>query len=343
MIRIFHNTSYHFLKHWRLAAGLTLAFIAAGLATYAITGGPNYSIEFTGGTLMQLKFKQAPDVAVVRATLDRAGIAGAEIQQFGSEVDYTIRARGEKQVQAQDAGAEGISRKIEAALTQKFGAGAVTIGRTEAVGPKVGGELRSGAIKAMLLASLFTLLYLAMRFDWRFGLAAVLSTSHDILVTFAFIKLMNIEVSLTVVAAILTLLGYSANDTIIIFDRVRENLRKIRKGESLPEVLDRSINETLPRSILTHATTLAATLALLLVAGEVIRPFAWVMAFGVFVATFSSIYVAGPILMYIESRYPRAAAEAQSRAMRAGNVEASASESPAPATTARGGNRVKAR
>ena len=341
MIRIFHNTTYHFLKHWRLAAGLTAAFIAAGLATYGITGGPNYSIEFTGGTLMQVQFKQAPDVAVLRATLDQAGIAGAEIQQFGTDVDYTIRAREAKQVQAQDAGAEGISRKIETALQQKYGANAVSVGRTEAVGPKVGSELRSGAIKAMLLASLFTLIYLAIRFDWRFGLAAVLSTTHDILVTFAFIKLMNIEVSLTVVAAILTLLGYSANDTIIIFDRVRENLRKIRKGESLPEVLDRSINETLPRSILTHATTLAATLALLLVAGEVIRPFAWVMAFGVFVATFSSIYVAGPILMYIESRYPRGAAEAQSRAMRAG-AEASAPAPPA-SPVARSGNRVKAR
>ena len=324
MIRIFHNTTYHFLKHWRLAAGLTAAFIAAGLATYGITGGPNYSIEFTGGTLMQVQFKQAPDVAVLRATLDQAGIAGAEIQQFGTDVDYTIRAREAKQVQAQDAGAEGISRKIETALQQKYGANAVSVGRTEAVGPKVGSELRSGAIKAMLLASLFTLIYLAIRFDWRFGLAAVLSTTHDILVTFAFIKLMNIEVSLTVVAAILTLLGYSANDTIIIFDRVRENLRKIRKGESLPEVLDRSINETLPRSILTHATTLAATLALLLVAGEVIRPFAWVMAFGVFVATFSSIYVAGPILMYIESRYPRSTTEAAGRAVRAGATPESA-------------------
>ncbi|MBL0172339.1 MAG: protein translocase subunit SecF [Gemmatimonadaceae bacterium] len=338
MIRIFHNTTYHFLKHCRLAAGLTAAFIAAGLVTYVTTGGPNYSIEFTGGTLMQVQFKQKPDVAVIRSTLDQAGITGAEIQQFGTELDYTIRARDEKQVEAQAAGAEGISKKIVSALTQKYGAGAVSMVRTEAVGPKVGSELRSGAFKAMLLASLFTLIYLAIRFDWRFGLAAVLSTAHDILVTLAFIKLLNIEVSLTVVAAILTLLGYSANDTIIIFDRVRENLRKMRKGESLPEVLDRSINETLPRSIMTHATTLAATLALLLVAGEVIRPFAWVMAFGVFVATFSSIYVAGPILMYIESRYPRGAAEAQSRAIRAGTDAASA---PAPSTAR--ADRAKAR
>lgn len=322
MIRIFHNTTYHFLRHWRIAAIATVAFIFLGLATYAVTGGPNYSIEFTGGTLKQVQFKTAPDVAELRSTLDKAGISGAEIQQFGTPLDYTIRAADAAEVASQDAGAEGVSQRIETALNAKYGADQITMVRTEAVGPRVGSELRSGAIKAILLASLFTLIYLAIRFDWRFGMAAVLSTSHDILVTMAFIKLMDIEVSLTVVAAILTLLGYSANDTIIIFDRVRENLHKTRKGESLTEVIDRSINETLPRSIMTHATTLAATLALLLVAGEVIRPFAWVMAFGVFVATFSSMYVAGPLLVYIESRYPRATTDHAGRVMRADAAKA---------------------
>ena len=319
MLRIFHNTKYEFVKHWRIAAGLTAAFILAGMVTFGITGGVNYSIEFTGGTLMQVQFKQAPDVAVVRSTLDKAGITGSEIQQYGTDTEYTIRARDEKQVEAQAAGAEGISKSIAAALEQQFGAGNVTIVRTEAVGPKVGSELRAGAFTAMLIASLFTLVYLAIRFDWRFGTAAVVSTAHDILLTMAFIKMFDIEVSLTVVAAILTLLGYSANDTIIIFDRVRENLKKRAKGESLAKVLDRAINETLPRSVMTHATVLASTLALLFIAGEVIRPFAWVMAFGVFVATFSSIYVAGPVLIWIESKYPRTTSDSTSRAVNAGN------------------------
>ena len=320
MLRIFHNTQYEFIKHWRLAAGLTIAFIVAGLLSFAFTGGVSYSIEFTGGTLMQVLFKEQPDVAVIRSTLDQAGISGAEIQQFGTPFEYTVRAQDAKQVEAQSAGAEGVAKEIEAALVGRFGPGSITVVRTEAVGPKVGAELRNGAMIAMLLTSLFTLVYLAIRFDWRFGTAAVLATAHDVLVTLAFIKLMNIEVSLTVVAAILTLLGYSANDTIIIFDRVRENLRKQRKGEPLRDVLDRSINETLPRSILTHTTTLAATLALLIFAGEVIRPFAWVMAFGIFVATFSSIYVAGPVLLWIESRYPRSSTEAAGRAVRAGGT-----------------------
>lgn len=319
MLRIFHDTNYHFVRHWRIAAGLTIAFIAAGLISFGVTGRPNLSIEFTGGTLMQVQFKTAPDVAVVRSTLDAAGIDGAEIQQFGAATDYTIRARSEKDVAAQEKGAEGISKEIQSALEQKFGAGSVTIVRTEAVGAKVGDELASGAAMAMIIASIFTLIYLAIRFDWRFGLAAVLSTAHDILVTAAFIKIFHVEVSLTVVAAILTLLGYSANDTIIIFDRVRENLRKPHKGMTLAQLLDKSINETLPRSIMTHATVLAATVALLVLAGEVIRPFAWVMSFGVFVATFSSIYVAGPVLLWIESKYPREEDSATARAARAGN------------------------
>jgi preprotein translocase subunit SecF len=335
MLRIFHHSRYEFIRHWRLAAGLTAAFIAAGLVSFAVTGGVNMSIEFTGGTLMQLRFAQPPDVSRVRSTLDKAGITGAEIQQFGSANEYTIRAQNAREVQSQQAGAEGVAKRIETALDAQFGAQNVQVVRTEAVGPKVGDELSRGAALAMLIASVFTLLYLAIRFDWRFGLAAVLATAHDILVTFAFIKLMHIEVSLTVVAAILTLLGYSANDTIIIFDRVRENLRKQRKGEPLRDVLDRSINETLPRSVLTHATTLAATLALLFFAGEVIRPFAWVMAFGIFVATFSSIYVAGPVLLWIESRYPRSSSEAAGRAVRAGTTAEGA-----VATRQRGSSRV---
>jgi preprotein translocase subunit SecF len=137
MLRIFHNTSYGFVRWWRQAAIATAVFIAAGLATFAITGGVNYSIEFTGGTLMQVRFTQAPDVAVVRSALDQAGITGAEIQQFGSPTEFTIRARDERQVEAQAAGAEGIAKSIQAALDRQYGAGAVEIVRTEAVGPKV--------------------------------------------------------------------------------------------------------------------------------------------------------------------------------------------------------------
>lgn len=333
MIRIFHDTTYDFIKWWKHAAYATIAFIVLGLASFAFLGGVNYSIEFTSGTLMQLKFNSAPNVAELRSTVEAAGVDNPEIQQYGSPTEYTVRARGKHDAAAAATGAEGVSKIIQAALDKKYGADKYTVVRTEAVGPKVGDELRTGAFRAMVIASLITLIYLAIRFDWRFGLAAVLSTGHDILVTMAFIKLTHLEVSLTVVAAILTLLGYSSNDTIIIFDRVREDLRKQKKTESFRDVLNRAINETLPRSVLTHATVLASVIALLLVAGEVIRPFAWVMFFGIFVATFSSIYVAGPLLLYIEHKFPRTGTTHSDLAMRAGS---------APITDAAAGKRSAA-
>jgi preprotein translocase subunit SecF len=304
MLRILHGTKYDFIKWWRAAALITIVFIIAGLASFLFRGSWNYSIEFTGGTLMQLQFNQAPNVADLRAELESNGIHGAEIQQFGSDREFAIRAQERSQIASQAAGAEGVAKRIEGVLKKRYGENAFTVVRREAVSPRVGSELRSGAVIAMAIASIVTLIYLAIRFEWRFAVAAVLSTLHDILVTLAFIKLTHLEVSLTIVAAILTLLGYSANDTIIIFDRVRENLKKARK-EPLYDTLNRSINETLPRSVLTHVTTLAATTMLLIFAGAVIRPFAWVMAFGIFVATFSSIYVASPLLLFIERKFPR--------------------------------------
>ena len=303
MLRILHDTKYDFIRWWKVMAGITVAFIVLGLGSLAIKP-LNLSIEFTGGTLLQLEFAKPPDVGEIRATLDNAGIHGAEIQQFGTNREFTVRAQEQSQVAAQAAGATTIAQRIQSVLKQHFGDNDVTVKRTEAVGPRVGDELKRGAIIAILLSFLITLVYLSIRFEWRFALAAVIATSHDVFTTIAFLKLMHLEISLTVVAGLLTVLGYSLNDTIIIFDRVRENLRKGRK-ESLYDTLNRSINETLPRSVLTHVTTFAATLALLLFAGEVIRPFAWVMAFGIVTGTFSSIYVAAPVLLWIERKWPR--------------------------------------
>jgi preprotein translocase subunit SecF len=193
----------------------------------------------------------------------------------------------------------------------------------------VGQELQGKALMAILLSFVVTLIYLAVRFEWRFGLAAVVATAHDIIATIAFISVMHLEVSLIVVGAVLTVVGYSLNDTIIIFDRVRENLRKYRR-QNLYEILNLSINETLPRSVLTHGTTIATTLSLLILAGEVIRPFAWVMSFGIFTGTFSSIYIAAPVLLWIEKRWPGEDA----RGARAfGSRPATPSVSPAPATS----------
>ncbi len=310
MLRILHDTKYDFIRYWKHAAIATIAFILLGFVLLgyhrARTGEwLNESIEFTGGTLMQVAFHKPPSADAVRGVVDRAGYSGAEITQFGTDTEYTIRAQprgGETNVAA---ASDSAARHIEAALHQQFGDSTqVKVLRSEFVGPRVGAELRRNATIAILISFVVTLIYLAVRFEWRFGVAAVVATMHDIFTTLAFMAMLRLEVSLTVVAAILTVIGYSLNDTIIIFDRVRENLKK-QRGETLREVLNRSINETLPRSVLTHTTTLAATLALLFFAGEVIRPFSWIMAFGIFTGTFSSIYVAGALLLWIEQKWPR--------------------------------------
>jgi preprotein translocase subunit SecF len=309
MLRILHDTKYDFIKYWKTAALGTIGFIVLGMAILGIhamrhQSALNYSVEFTGGTVIQLTFKQPPGADIVRTAVDQAGFTGAEVTQFGDPINYMIKVQPREGVMAA-ANADSSGSQIAHILEQRLGAGnKVTVARAEAVGPRVGSELKTKAITAILISFIVTLIYLAIRFEWRFGVAATIATMHDILTTLAFLAMMRLEISLTVVAAILTVIGYSLNDTIIIFDRVREDLRKGRK-ESLYDTLNRAINETLPRSILTHATTAAATLALLLFAGEVIRPFAWVMLFGIVTGTFSSVYIAGPVLIWIERKYPR--------------------------------------
>ena len=300
MLRILHDTKYDFIRWWRMAVGLTVAFTVIGMIALGFERGFNYSVDFTGGTVMQVSFTDAPDVGKLRAALEAGGAKGAELAQFGDDKSYLIRVQGDTSA----TGAELASHAVKKAVSGVVGEKGFRLDRTEIVGPRVGAELRRGALLAILASFLITLLYLAWRFEWRFGLAAIIATMHDILATVAFIAMLRLEISLTVVAGLLTVIGYSLNYTIIIFDRVRENLRKNRR-EPLYDTLNRSVNETLPRSVLTHATVLASTLALLIFAGEVIRPFAWVMAFGIFTGTFSSIYVASPILMYIEQKYPR--------------------------------------
>jgi preprotein translocase subunit SecF len=303
MIRLLYGTHYDFIRWRRVGAGLTVAFLVIGIALLFIRGA-NYSIEFTGGTLVHVEFRDAPNVADIRATLAGTGVGRAEIQQFGSPNEFTVRAQDAAVVAEQATGAERVSRVIEDALRDRFGADNVTIVRAEAIGPRVGAELRRGAMIAILISFAITLIYLAIRFEWRFGAAAIVATAHDILGAVAFVEMMNLEISLIVVAALLTVVGYSMNDTIVIFDRVRENLKKAR-NESLYETLNRSINETLPRTVITGLTTMASLLALLLLGGAVIRPFAWVLLFGIIIGTFSSIFIAAPVLLWIEKRWPR--------------------------------------
>ena len=300
-MRLFANANYDFLGQRRWAYGLSIAFTLLGIIVLLVRG-VNYSVEFTGGTLVQVQTRTPADVGALRNALQARGIPNAEIQTFGSDREVAVRARVAREgSDANDtqATAEAVGQALDATL----GTGNYQILRTEAVGPKVGGELRQQAVLAILMSFLAVLAYLAYRFEWRFGVAAVVATAHDITAAIAFIGLARLEVSLFVVAGLLTIVGYSLNDTIVIFDRIRENLHK-RKRESFESILNRSINETLPRTFFTGTTALGSLIALSVLGGDVVRPFALLMLFGVIVGTFSSIYIASPVLLWIETRWP---------------------------------------
>ena len=303
MLRILHDTKIDFIRLWRTAAIFSAVLILPALALIAVKGF-DYSIEFTGGTLMQVRFEKAPAFTEVRDALTDAGLNGVTLATFGGPNEFVMRAQERTQVERQAGGAESVAAEIRSALDARFGTGAYEVVLTDAVGPQVGNQLRRQAMIALMIAFAMTLVYLAWRFEWRFSLAAVLATLHDMLATLAFMFFMRMEISLFVVGGILTVIGYSMNDKVVVFDRVRENLRK-RRRESLYDTLNRSVNETLPRTVMTGSTTLASLLALLILGGDVIRPFAWVLTFGIIIGTFSSIYVASPILLWIERKWPR--------------------------------------
>ena len=314
MLRILHNTNIDFIKRARLVTILIAAFLLPAVVWMAVDvarGGLNdlfnLGIEFTSGTVVEVRFKQAPDMAAVRQAVNTV-VPGAEIQTIGSPRDIVLRAQEREHVQRTATGASSVANTISAALTERFGADAFTLQRTEAVGPRVGAELRRNALVAMLISFAVTLLYLAWRFDARLAIASVLANIHDILATFAFIKYAQIELTLFVVGGILTVIGYSLADKVVVFDRVRELLRQGAR-RPLRDTLNLAINQTLPRTIMTGSTVIACLIALIALGGEVLRPFALVLLFGIVVGTFSSIYVAAPLLLAIERRWPRGEGE----------------------------------
>jgi preprotein translocase subunit SecF len=285
---------------------ISAAVLILGLGSIILHGGLRFGVDFTGGTLFQVEFAEQTSVGDLRTAIAEAGYGDAQIQRFGSSTEFLLRIAA-----FENPGEASVEAEIAAALDDAYGDG-WEFARREALSPRVGSELQRGAVIAILISFGLTLVYLAFRFEWRFGVAAVIATIHDILITFGFISLMNIEISLTTVAAILTIVGYSLNDTIVVFDRIRENIRKYRKLDYI-DLLNRSINETLPRTILTSATTVMTLFALFVLGGEVIRPFALVLILGVLIGTYSSIFVASPALLEIENRSGHATESSKKR------------------------------
>jgi preprotein translocase subunit SecF len=277
--------------------------IAMVLGTFALLGvkGLNYGIDFTGGTLVEIRSEQTPDLADLRAGLNNLDLGSVSIQEFGAPTDLMIRIPEQKPVDgvaAADVQKQAIE-KLKTALTEKLGK--VDFRRVEYVGPQVGSELKKQALWAVLFALGGILVYVALRFEWQYGVAAILALLHDVVSIVGFYALFGLNFDLTAVACVLMIAGYSINDTVVIFDRIRETVVKHRKMP-LADLLNRAINDTLSRTIVTGLTTLLALLALWVFGGEVIREFVNAMLFGVLLGTYSSVFMAAPILLYLRIR-----------------------------------------
>ena len=300
-MRLFSQANYPFIEWRHKAYVVSAAIIAVGIAAMvfnimSLGSWQNYGVDFTGGSLIQVQFNEPATAAQLRAALGSS--QSPPITRFGQENEFVIRAA------LDDQEVDVVRAQIEDQLVAAFGGSAFEVVRTETVGPKIGAELQQKAALAILFSFALTLIYLAMRFELRFGLAAVIATFHDIMITLGFLALFRVEIALPTVAAILTIVGYSLNDTIVVFDRIRENLNaKGGRRKDPVSLVDRSINETLPRTVLTSGTTLAVLMALLLVGGAVIRDFTLVLILGVTVGTYSSIFVAAPALLEIQKRF----------------------------------------
>ena len=298
---IFRSARFAFLGARRKAyvvSAIALSIcIAAMLANvFAIGNWQNYGVDFTGGTRVVLRVSEGTTVADLRDAL--GGPEAPPISEFGEVNEYTVRVP-----LAGEGDPEQVANELASTLAAS-GIGEFEILEREFVGPTIGGELQQRALLAILVSFFATLLYIAFRFEFRFGAAAVTATVHDILLTLGFLALFRIEISLPTVAAILTVIGYSLNDTIVVFDRIRENLnRKGGRREDPHTLMDRSINEVLPRTVMTSGTTLAVLLALLVLGGAVIRDFTVVLMLGVIIGTYSSIFVAAPALLEIQNRW----------------------------------------
>ena len=285
------KTAIGFIQH-RFMAFIISALLMAGSVATLVTNGLNFGIDFRGGTLIEVSAESEIDIAALRGRLAALDLGEVQIQSFGAPTDALIRV-------SEDEGAtstEGDLNAVEA-IRQEL-TGDFDIRRVEVVGPQVSSELITKGIMAVLVAISSMLIYIWFRFEWQFSVGAVLALVHDVTLTLGIFSALQLDFNLSILAAVLTIVGYSMNDTVVVYDRVRENLRKFKKM-LLAELLDVAINETLSRTVMTSVTTLLALVALYLLGGEVIRGFTFAMIWGVLVGTYSSVFIASPLLMVL--------------------------------------------
>jgi len=285
------DTRYDFIGKKKFTIWVSTAAILLSLGSIFFHGGLRYGVDFAGGILIQIKFSKAEDISEVRNALEAMGSKDAMVQKFGGENEFLIR------VEKTSTDLEEMSKKIQTSLQERFKDKALEIRRVEVVGPKVGKDLKEKALWAVGLSFLGILIYVAWRFKQvSYGLGGIVALVHDIIVTYGALSIADLEYSLTVLAVILTIIGFSINDTIVIFDRVRENIKKMRK-ENLETIFNVSINETLGRTILTSGTVMMVVLILFFFGGPVIHDFAFTLIVGLVSGTYSTVYVASPVVL----------------------------------------------
>lgn len=286
-----HDINIDFVGKRKLAMIISGVVILLGLASLVINGGPNYGIDFVGGTLVQVKFAENTDAGTIKDSLSTLDLGSVVVQHFGDDAnEYLVRVQ-------ESANNKELSRIISGSLESSYGAGKVDIRRVEMVGPQVGKDLRQKGLLSILYAMIGILIYISWRFELRFAVGAIIALLHDVLITLGAFSLSGREIDLPIIAAFLAIIGYSLNDTIIVYDRIRENYGKHHK-KGFTAVVNSSINETLSRTILTSGTTLLVVLALFVFGGGVIHNFAFALLIGILVGTYSSIFVASPVLIF---------------------------------------------
>ena len=288
-MRFFKETNFNFIGSRKIMFMLSALLILAGIISLALKGGPKYGIDFSGGVVLQLRFNEDIPTEQVRAALKSVNLGMSEIQKMKGTREFLIRTELLEEDQI-------ASQVIITALEEIIPGIDVEIRREEKVGPKIGEELRTNALKAILISLVGIIIYMTLRFEFKFSIAAILALIHDVMITVTIFSLCNKEISLPIVAALLTIVGYSLNDTIVVFDRIREDLKLYRK-DTYGNILNLSINQCLSRTVNTSMTTLLVILSIFIFGGKVIHDFSFALLIGVMVGTYSSIYIASPILL----------------------------------------------
>jgi len=284
-----------FIGMMRTAGIVSAVLIVVALAAMVKNGGLIYGIDFAGGSVVEIKFSEAVEIGKVRDALARSDLGGSEIKHFGGDDTVLIST------ELSTGDLKGIESRVKAALDEDFASAGYTIQRLEMVGPKVGADLRRKGLQAVIGSCLLILIYVTWRFEFKFALGGLLALVHDIIIALGIFTLLGKTFTLPVLAAVLTIAGYSINDSIVIFDRIRENIKRGTK-KSLPDIINVSINQTLSRTILTSLTVLVVIMALLLYGGEIIKDFSLILLIGVIVGTYSSVFIASPTVLLWEGK-----------------------------------------